>query len=438
MPRSADPIQQALSEAIRAAREQGTITPGLTISKQGTRPRCKYQTPQHTKPETATLPITWSLANASTIIDQLEEVSKLMRSGYGLKVSVDSLRTIEADGSDLFPWASVYEKWVINQGYTVETAKKYDAWFKRMYQLLRDQNHPVVNGKALFRQYEAKYFAKVAPGSDGRVRPLRFFSNLIDYAIEHHALHSDWTVPQSFRLQIVGKKEKNSKSITPPVTTDQLLKLLGELEDKHPDIYTMVGLMSLYGLMPAELSVISLTADGLEIIKSRPSLLLPKNRAPRKLESIDPLERQGLGESIANRWHSGELSLPNSVQNAIARCYDAPFSVSSPNYKAVGDAVRQVLERNAFWDALVRVNPDITPYSLRHSFAWRCHRELGMETSMVAPWMGHSSVVHDKHYSAFFTHETQRRYKADMIRLASLKAQLASEDDGELSHDQED
>lgn len=438
MPRSADPIQQAITNAVRQAREQGAIAAGLTVSKQGSRPRCRFSTPAHTKPETATLPITWSLANAAVIIQQLEEVTKMMESGHGLKTSVDSLQTIEATSTSSYPWTEVYEKWVINQGYTVETRKKYDGWFKRMYQLLRDHNRPVINGKMLFRQYESKYFHDINPGSDGRTRPLCFFSSLINFAVNHHGLHSDWIVSKEFRLEIVGKKEKNNKSITPPVMTNDLLKLLSQLEQQHPDIYTMVGLMSLYGLMPAELAVISLTEQGLETAKLRPIQLLPKNRNPRKLEAIDPLTHQGLGDSIAKRWYSGELSLPVAVQNAIARVYDEPYSFTSPNYKAVGDAVRQILERNAFWNALVRVNPDITPYSLRHSFAWRCHRELHMETSMVAPWMGHSSHVHDKHYSAFFTGETQRRYKEQMILMAQHREQLASGNDGELSHGEDD
>ena len=100
--------------------------------------------------------------------------------------------------------------------------------------------------------------------------------------------------------------------------------------------------------------------------------------------------------------------------------------------------MRQVLERNEYWKALVRVNPDITPYSLRHSFAWRCHRELNMETSMVAPWMGHSPFVHDKHYSSFFTGETQRRYKAEMVALAQERARLTSKNDSAKSLEQED
>ena len=100
--------------------------------------------------------------------------------------------------------------------------------------------------------------------------------------------------------------------------------------------------------------------------------------------------------------------------------------------------MRQVLDRNEHWQALVKQNPEITPYSLRHSFAWRCHKELNMESSMVAPWMGHTVEVHNQHYNAWFTRETQQRYKAEMIAMARERARLASENDCAVSNGNED
>jgi len=438
MAQTADPIQQALSGLVKAERKAGSLLKGLTVSQQAGKPRVRYSTPEHSKPETATLPLTWSIANVPAVIDQLQQVSRLINTGYPLRQAVDTLGTISTKKSGEYSWVNVYKAWADKQGFTVETRKKHDGWFARMHKLLRDSDYPVTNGKMLFRQYERMYFHNVKPGTDGRIRALRFFSNLIDYAVNNHGLHEDWQVTKEFRLDIVGKKESSEKGITPPILTPDLLDLLDKLENKYPDIYTMVGLMACYGLMGAELAVIKMTEQGLQTVKDRPQHMLPKKRKPRSLESIDPLVRQGLGEDIAKKWISGYLHLPTSVYNAIARIYDAPYSYESPNYKAVGDAVRQVLDRNEYWKALVRVNPDITPYSLRHSFAWRCHRELNMETSMVAPWMGHSSFVHDKHYSAFFTGETQRKYKAEMVALAQERARLVSKNDSAKSLEQED
>ena len=438
MPRSADPIQLALSDAIRKQRATGELLEGLTVSKQRDRPRARYVTKGHATPETATLPITWSLANAATIVNQLEQVSRLIEQGYALRQAVDTLQTISASKEGQYQWSRVYEAWKQKQGFSVESGKKYDGWFSRMHKLLRSHEYPVRNGKTLMRQYERAYLQSQAFGSDGRYRPLRFFSNLINYAIAHHGLHEEWAVPDAFRLEIVGKKEGSKDRRTPPIESPQLLQLLDDLEQSYPDIFCMCGLMAYHGLMGSELAVLIMTPDGLETAKSTVYQVLPKKRKPRHLESIDTLAREGHGDSISKRWASGLLSLPTQVENAIARCFDTPYTPQSPNYKAVGDAVRQVLDRNEHWQALVDQNPEITPYSLRHSFAWRCHKELNMESSMVAPWMGHTVEVHNQHYNAWFTRETQQRYKAEMIAMARERARLASENDCAVSHGNKD
>ena len=329
MPRSADPIQLALSDAIRKQRATGELLEGLTVSKQRDRPRARYVTKGHATPETATLPITWSLANAATIVNQLEQVSRLIEQGYALRQAVDTLQTISASKEGQYQWSRVYEAWKQKQGFSVESGKKYDGWFSRMHKLLRSHEYPVRNGKTLMRQYERAYLQNQAFGSDGRYRPLRFFSNLINYAIAHHGLHEEWAVPDAFRLEIVGKKEGSKDRRTPPIESPQLLRLLDDLEQSYPDIFCMCGLMAYHGLMGSELAVLIMTPDGLETAKSTVYQVLPKKRKPRHLESIDTLAREGHGDSISKRWSSGLLSLPTQVENAIARCFDARHTLHS-------------------------------------------------------------------------------------------------------------
>ena len=301
MPRTANPVQLILTAKIKEERDAKRIVPYLSVSEQKGKPRVKYRTPEHSKPETATLQLKWNADNIAAIIDQLAQASLLLEQGHRLSDAVNSLQLVSANEEGIYNWSKVYELWAEKQGFSIQTRKKYDGWYARMHQLLRNSDFPVSNGKQLFRQYERLYLADVKHGTDGRSRPLGFFSNLIDYAVANYGLSEVWVVPKSFRLEIIGKKEAGSKAITPPVQTPDLMRLLNNLEP-NPDVYTMVGLMAFYGLMGSELAVIRMTDEGLETFQERKFHTLPKNRDPRKLEAIDPLGREGWGESIAEAW----------------------------------------------------------------------------------------------------------------------------------------
>ncbi len=69
----------------------------------------------------------------------------------------------------------------------------------------------------------------------------------------------------------------------------------------------------------------------------------------------------------------------------------------------VGHEFGQMLNRYEPWKHLVRSNPDITPYSLRHSWAWRCHvcSNNGLHVRQAAALMGHTTAVHLKNYGSW-------------------------------------
>ena len=438
MAQTADPLQALMTQSVKDARAKGKLLKGLTVSQQAGKPRIRYLAPGADKPQTGTLPMTWELANCSQILESLEAVSRLLENGQTVKESCQSFikRSDTDDGQ--YNWRAVYSDWLTRKHRSLESEKKFDGWFDRFLKITSNPNTPCHNGAAIMTQYSRLYFGNLAPGSDGRRRPLAFFDSLITYAIDKKGLPKEWAVTKQFRLELVGDGSKTRKQITPPVTSPDLKKLLGQLEHKYPDIYTMVALMAFYGLMGAELAVIRWSDGGMETYRERKNHSLPKHRDPRNLVNISFVDDPDLGERICKEWIQGERELPISVYNAIARIYDGVYSYDNPNYKAVGDAVRQVLDRNEYWKALVRVNPDITPYSLRHSFAWRCHTELNMDGAKVSPWMGHSNDVHNRHYAAWFSKESQRRYREEMIAFAQERARLVSKNDSAKSLEQED
>ena len=438
MPQTADPLQAWLTQEVKEARKSGKLLKGLTVSQQAGKARVRYVATGADKPQTGTLPITWELANGAQILTSLESVSRLVANGQTVKESCSGfIKPTNKTGSQ-YDWREVYRDWLSRKRRSLESMRKFDSWFDRFIKLLSNPGAPCHNGSAIMTQYAKTYFVKLEPGSDGRARPLAFFESLITFAIEKKGLPKEWAVSKQFRLDLVGNGSKSKRQITPPVTTPDLKRLLDQLEDKYPDIYTMVSLMAFYGLMGSELAVIRWFDGGLETYRERRHHALPKHRDPRNLVSISFVDDPDLGDRICKEWIQGERQLPISVYNAIARIYDGVYSYDNPNYKAVGDAVRQVLDRNEYWKALVRVNPDITPYSLRHSFAWRCHTELNMDGAKVSPWMGHSNDVHNKHYAAWFSKESQRRYREEMIAFAQERARLISKNDSAKSHEHDD
>jgi len=96
--------------------------------------------------------------------------------------------------------------------------------------------------------------------------------------------------------------------------------------------------------------------------------------------------------------------------------------------KPVGDAFRQLLERYPFWQSLVAVNPGLTPYGLRHGYAWRAHMcgDRPMGRCEAAAFMGHTVKTHDAHYGSWIDEdglrEAQRRHRGVVTTAAAPAA----------------
>ncbi len=73
------------------------------------------------------------------------------------------------------------------------------------------------------------------------------------------------------------------------------------------------------------------------------------------------------------------------------------------SYKGVGDAFRQLLDRFPPWRSLVGETPGLTPYGLRHGYAWREHKayERPIPVRDLAALMGHNPATHHRHYGTW-------------------------------------
>ena len=75
--------------------------------------------------------------------------------------------------------------------------------------------------------------------------------------------------------------------------------------------------------------------------------------------------------------------------------------------------------------SLVAGNPGLTPYSLRHGYAWRAHMcgDRPMSIRVAAALMGHDPKTHQKHYGCWVDEEgirgdVARWMGADLAQLA--------------------
>ena len=106
------------------------------------------------------------------------------------------------------------------------------------------------------------------------------------------------------------------------------------------------------------------------------------------------LERPGTKSEASSNGlgaapNAGLVKLPTSIKNHEAAAF-----------KACGHTFRQHLDRNATWQSLKAPDPELTPYSLRHGYAWRAAKYYPQPLPLrdTAKLMGHDLKTHIRHY----------------------------------------
>ena len=101
------------------------------------------------------------------------------------------------------------------------------------------------------------------------------------------------------------------------------------------------------------------------------------------------------------------MKLPYAVQSQI----DMINKGDKDHYQDVGAAFAQLLERTDCWQELKKAEPDLTPYSLRHGWAFRSHtystNHLSVRSAAAA--MGHTSQTHQRHYGRWIDQESLKQ-----------------------------
>ena len=112
-------------------------------------------------------------------------------------------------------------------------------------------------------------------------------------------------------------------------------------------------------------------------------------KPPRTVQALPLKEFQDEGTRLVQHLQSGLVKLSKNIRNLDAGAF-----------KACGHTFRQYLDRNAILMSLKTANPELTPHSLRHAYAWRADKYYPQPLPLrnTAKLMGHDLKTYIRHY----------------------------------------
>ena len=285
------------------------------------------------------------------------------------------------------------------QGLTSKTEKD---WARRISRFLEEMNNnPSPNtGVELIKKLSDKYLTEIEP--DERKRYINAWCEILKYGIERHSQNEKrWQPPnETYRKELIGKSNRTKQDkLTPYIEEHDLDRLLDDLESRDSSLFLAVGLISIFGLRLSELAVLRVLDGKLYVGNIKNNINTKAKKEDRRVFPMDLFTRKNLGKKLIELFESKKISLPKPVLNQIEMVKD------KNRYGDVGQALRQRIERNKAWKEIIKTNPKITPYSLRHRYAHQCHKGSTIPISVkdAAAAMGHSVETHNSFYGSYTT-----------------------------------
>lgn len=249
------------------------------------------------------------------------------------------------------------------------------------------------------KAYASAYFKQCPAGGAGRKRHLGDVTAFLTYAVKKCGADGRWMPMEADEIdQLIGTADTHDED-TPPVRPEQLAALLDHLSDNDmPQLWLAVALVGMYGLRPAELKAL-FVEDGKLYVHSTVKRNKRTMKAPKPPRRVIALELHGRddGARALAQFGSGLVKLPKGIRTAI----------EGEEYKPVGDAFRQYLDRLPFWQSMVAATKGLTPYGMRHGWAYRAHKDYDRPLSVrdASALMGHTPTTHNRHYGRWVTEE---------------------------------
>ena len=354
------------------------------------------------------MPLEWKATNATAILATVGQLRTLMEERKlslkdALKLNTEALGGGPQQGEvDFAGWEAVKERFLKSlEGLRSSTKRDLITRVERTLEALKSRPCPR-DGNTLMRRYAEKFFEGCPSGGVGRKRNLLDVARFLTYAVDECGAPTRFYPPSKAKInELIGSAETTaSERLTPPIKPEDLAALLDQLEaDCEHELRLAVGLVGLYGLRPAELAVLTVKEGRGYVghVKRNSSSMGAKAKPHRLVKPIDVAGREGEGARLLALFESKQLKLPKSLRNQIAMVEE------KGRFQDVGAEFAQKLERYRPWQSLVARTPGLTPYSLRHGYAWRAHccSANAMHPRITAALMGHNVATHLKHYGSW-------------------------------------
>ena len=346
---------------------------------------------------TCVLDLPWSPTSAQKVIQTITTLRGLMDQQCLTLADAGKLLKSTTKGSiEEVNWNLIARQFLATkESHRITTQKDYKTRINRALELLTGKPRPQT-GAALMKLYANTYFENCPAGGQGRKRQLGDVAAFLSHAVTECGVPAKWLPIKGEKLDaLIGNSSTTtSEKLTPPLKDDDFEALLNSLRaDGKSDLYLAVGLVGLFGLRPAELAALRIDDQGMlwvggQVKRNKRTMKTPK--PDRFVIPIDLPSMPGEAQRILSLYSSGLQALPVSITNAIA----------TGELKPVGDAFRQLLDRLPIWRSLQAKTPGLTPYSLRHSYAWRGTKsyEKQIPSRDLAAMMGHNLTTHQRHY----------------------------------------
>ncbi len=345
------------------------------------------------------LPIEWAASSGSSINAAVSRLRQLMdERGLELREANKLLDAADAasDGAEGVNWQQVADLFLESRAdRRKSTLGDLRFRVRNVLHTLESKPKPR-DGRGLMRTYSTQHFSNCPPGGKGRKAHLGDVATFLNFAVDRCGLDARWLPLKGEELrELIGTSDRAAGGDeTRPIKPEQLGDLLDALgaADKT-ELQLAAALVGLFGLRPAELAVLRVREDGHLMVGSqvkRNASTMRRPKADRLALPLDIPGREGEGARYLRLFSSDRVKLPPRVLLTIER----------GEFKAVGESFRKLLERDLFWQNLVAANPGLTPYSLRHGYAWRAHKayERSLSVRDIASLMGHTPAVHLQHY----------------------------------------
>ena len=369
---------------------------GWRIEEQSSRIKLCLAIPGQRK-QAVTTHLSWAPSSATKLTSLLGEVRERMDSlSLGLADAYNLLAQVPDAGPGQLDWVEVskrYEHHRISSGVAQTNYDRNERTrIGNVLNLLALPKRAPHDGRSLMTSYALKYLAALPPGGSGRHRHLLDVSRFLRFAVKNCGADRQWLPLEGEDYELLKGLRDDPTEAKVPIKPEQLHSLLVSLDD-NPELRLAVALVGLYGLRPSELMVLQVDDGRLYVGHVKRNRATARNpKPPRLVTPLDLKELPGEGSRVLRLYSSGLVKLPTAIRNA-------------KDFKACGAYFRQYLDRHPHWQSLVKATPGLTPYSLRHGFAWRGVKYEAYAKPVplrdLAKAMGHNPTTHMRHYGAW-------------------------------------